>query len=107
MLLVNFSSVRYFAYMDLLRKLLKRWLPGLDGDAASLLCSGAESVLSAEMGMEIWALARTAKSQHVVRRHLETNKPDQVLRVLKDEPAAADFLNRFDAFLEKFGHRGL
>ncbi len=106
-LLVNFSATRYIFHLGILKKLIHRWLPDLDEDAASLLCSGTKSVLSAEMGRGIWDLAKAAKSNSMVRRILKTHNPDQILAGLRDKPEATDFLNRLDAFMKQNGHRGL
>jgi len=105
--LVNLSSLRYFFTMRVLEKLLRRWLPDLKADAASLLCSGSEGVLSAEMGRGIWRLAKEAKRHKTVRDLLEMHKPEKVLAELKAEPESKDFLELLDRFLAKNGHRGL
>jgi phosphoenolpyruvate synthase/pyruvate phosphate dikinase len=105
--LVNLSATRYFFSMRVLEKLLHRWLPDLRDDAASLLCSGSEGVLSAEMGRGIWTLAKEAKRHKPVRGLLEKHKPDKVLAELRAEPEAKDFLEQLERFLVKNGHRGL
>lgn len=106
-LLVNLSAPRYFFSMRVLEKLLHRWLPDLRDDAASLLCSGSEGVLSAEMGRGIWTLAKEAKRHKPVRELLEKHKPEKVLSELKAEPEAKKFLEQLDSFLSINGHRGL
>jgi pyruvate,water dikinase len=105
--LVNLSAPRYYLSMRVLEKLLHRWLPDIRGDAASLLCSGSEGVLSAEMGRGIWALAKEAKRHKPVRELLEKHKPEKVLSELKAEPEAKNFLEQLDRFLSINGHRGL
>lgn len=106
-MLVNLSAGRYFLSIGLLEKLLRRWLPDMRGDSASLLCSGSEGVLSAEMGRGIWALAKEAKRHKTVRELLEKHKPEKVLSELKAEPEAKNFLEQLNRFLSINGHRGL
>jgi pyruvate,water dikinase len=105
--LVNLSSMRYVFTLGILEKLLNRWFPDLRDDAASLLCSGSEGVLSAEMGRGIWALAKEAKRHKPVRDLLEKHKPEKVLPELEAESEAKDFLEQLARFLAKNGHRGL
>ena len=105
--MVNLTSLRYFFFMGLLSKVLRRWVPDIGDEAVALLCSGEADVLSAEMGRDIWGLAKTAKANPAVREQLTTGQPERILPVLQQEPEAADFLNRLNAFLEKNGHRGL
>jgi len=106
-MLVNFTSLRYFIWMGLLQKFLRAWTPDIRSDAESLLCSGAEGVLSAEMGRGIWSLAKTAGKSPRVREILGANKPENALAELKAAPEAQEFLSELDRFLEKNGHRGL
>ena len=106
-ILVNLSATRYMFFMGMLQKILRRWIPDIRQDAESLLCSGAEGVLSADMGRGIWELAREAKRSEAVRRLLETNKPDHVLSRLEAEPTANKFLKRLDRFLAQNGHRAI
>ena len=106
-LLVNLSAPRYMFFMDILGKVLRRWIPDIGEDAESLLCSGTEGVLSAEMGRGIWDLAREAKSNRTVRSILTDNKPDKVLPLLEEEPEAKPFLQRLERFLSTNGHRAL
>ena len=105
--LVNLSAPRYFFWLAWLQKLLKRWAPGVRQDAEALLSSGAEGVLSAEMGRGIWELAKTARAENKVREILEANPPDKVLAILKAEPQARGFVAQLEKFLEINGHRGL
>ncbi|MEW5722347.1 MAG: PEP/pyruvate-binding domain-containing protein [Thermodesulfobacteriota bacterium] len=105
--LINFHSIRYFFLMAVLKKLVRRWAPGVRDDAEALLCSGVEGVLSAEMGRGVWALADEARRSDVVSRLLKETKPDKVLAALEAEPGAAGFLEALRRFLEVNGHRGL
>jgi len=106
-MLVNWSAGRYFILMDVLKNLLRRWLPKLREDAADILTAGGEGVLSVEMGRGIWILAQTAKKNSSVRKILESHKPEKALKILKDAPQADDFLLQLEQFLDIHGHRGL
>lgn len=106
-MVVNWSAGRYFFLLDFLKKLLRRWLPDLREDAADILTSGGEGVLSVEMGYRIWSLAQTAKENPKVRQILAANKPQKVLNKLYKEPKAQDFLQQMAQFLAVHGHRGL
>jgi len=106
-MLVNWSAGRYFFLMDALKNLLRRWLPELREDAADILISGAEGVLSVQMGRGIWNLAQTAKANTAVRQILENHKPENALIVLKTTAQADDFLKQLEQFLAVHGHRGL
>jgi len=103
--MVNLGAVRYMFRMSLLRQLIRRWTLDLREDAEALLCSGAEGVLSAEMGRGIWDLAQEVKKSPKTRRILEAYQPENVLAVLKDEPEAQEFLAHLGLFLEINGHR--
>jgi pyruvate,water dikinase len=102
---LNVSAARYFVWLAVLKKLLRRYLPDLPKDAIGLLISGGEGVLSAETGRRIWALAMEAKRNAAVRRILLENPPDEALAALREEPEATGFVARLDDFLAEFGHR--
>ena len=104
---VNVSAGRYMFLLGALQKLLRRWVPEIREDAESLLCSGQEGVLSAEMGREIWEMARTAKTNQTVRGLFKKHKPEEILPALKAAPEAGGFLRKLDRFLAKNGHRAL
>ena len=76
---VNLSSLRYFISLGILEKLLAKWLPDLREGAASLLCSGTEEVLSAEMGRGIWNLAKTAKKEPRLKALFKKEKPENIM----------------------------
>ncbi len=105
--MVNLASGRYMFRMEDLKYLLRRWTPDVREDAASLLCSGTENVLSVEMGRGIWALAKTAKQIPKVREILEKHKPDRVLNKLESQPEARPFVEQLNRFVDVNGHRGL
>ncbi|MEK6610430.1 MAG: PEP/pyruvate-binding domain-containing protein, partial [Gemmatimonadota bacterium] len=104
-MVVNTSSMRYFMWMALLKRLLRRWLPDLPSDSLGLLVSGSEGVLSAETGRRIWSLAVAAKRSDAVRRLLVEHPLESVLPALRATPEATDFVRQFDDFLAVFGHR--
>ncbi|MFH1091341.1 MAG: PEP-utilizing enzyme, partial [Pseudomonadota bacterium] len=105
--LVNLASVRYMIGLDLLRKLVRRYVPDLPADAESFLCSGSQGVLSAEMGRDIWSLAQEAKRHPPLRELLINNKPEKLLAKVWNVPEAEEFAAQLDRFLIKHGHRGL
>ena len=88
---VNFSSLRYFLSLGILENLLARWLPDLREGAASLLCSGTEEVLSAEMGRGIWNLAKTVKKEPRLKALFEKEKPENIMDALEAMPGSEQF----------------
>ncbi|HEY3120198.1 MAG TPA: PEP/pyruvate-binding domain-containing protein [Vicinamibacteria bacterium] len=106
-IIVNLSAFRFAPWMTALRAMLRRWAPEVRPDAVALLCSGAEGVLSAEMGREIRRLAHEARPDAAVAETLVRHEPEEALARLRQEPAARDFLARLDAFLAVHGHRGI
>ena len=104
---VNLTSMRYVFGMDILRSLVRRWTPDVRVDAEALLCSGTDGVLSAEMGRGIQALAKEARRHASVRKLLETDRPENVLAKLQNEPEAKAFLKQLNHFLSINGHRAL
>lgn len=103
----NFSSLRYFLSLEILEKLLARWLPHLRKGAVSLLCSGAEGVLSAEMGRGIWNLAKTVKKEPRLKTVFEKETLENIMGALKTMPESAQFQVMLKRFLLQNGHRGL
>lgn len=106
-LFVNFSSIRYIGLIGLLKVLIRQWIPDARSDAETLLCSGLEGVHSAEMGREIWALARAAHCHQRLRELWLKYPPEQVLSKIRNEPEAQNFLRLLERFLAKHGHRAL
>jgi pyruvate,water dikinase len=104
---VNFSSVRYFTLLEILTKLVRRWLPDLREDAVTLLCSGAEGVLSTAMGHDIVKLAVEARRNEDVKELFLEHPPEKLLSELHFASAAKEFVAHLNRFLEKNGHRGL
>lgn len=106
-LLINLSSTRFMSRMRILRRLVRRWAPEVRADAETLLGSGSEGVLSAEMGRGIWALAAEANRNARVRGILLAQAPERALAELKSTTEAKDFLRSLDEFLAKNGHRAI
>jgi rifampicin phosphotransferase len=106
-LLANITASRYMFLLQLLDRLLKRWLPNLRDDAASLLSSGNEGVLSTEMGREIWHLARTIRNNESLSDIVLQLEPDKALATLRERADAAVFMEQLQLFLNKHGHRAL
>ena len=105
---INITAVlRYFILMGLINRLLKRWIPDIQRDAGSLLCSGSYGVKSTEMGRNIFKLSVTARRSPDVVAMLKANDPDEVLPILRDSPAAKPFLAALESFLDEHGHRAL
>ena len=106
-LLVNLASFRFMSWMRMLKRLVRRWAPDLRADAETILGSGSEGVLSAEMGRGIWALAVEANRSERVRQTLLTQSPERALAELKANADAQEFVRRLDAFLAINGHRAI
>lgn len=106
-LLINLSSSRYMMLLGVLKLCLKRWVPGLGNDAASVLCAGAQGVLSTDMGRRILHLAATARQIPQVAGTLIEHSPVRALSQLRDSPEAQPFLAELDEFLAIHGHRAV
>ena len=106
-LMVNLSSLRFMSRMRILGRLVRRWAPDVRADAETILGSGSEGVLSAEMGRGIWALAHEAKRNARVRAILLAQAPERALAELRQASEAREFLRNLDAFLATNGHRAI
>jgi len=106
-LMVNLSSLRFMSRMRILGRLVRRWAPDLRADAETLLGSGSEGVLSAEMGRGIWALALEANRNARARGILLAQAPERALAELRQATEAQEFLRDLDAFLATNGHRAI
>ena len=104
-MLVNIVAPRYMLMLQLVAALQRRWAPELPEDSASLLCSGTEGILSAEMGREILALAAVARGDDLVRKTLTEMPAAEALAHLKVNEPDGRFLVQLQAFLDKHGHR--
>ena len=106
-LIVNGASLRFAPWAGILSWMLRRWAPGMRPDTASLLCSGSQGVLSAEMGRSLRDLAAEARRAPDVAAALAEHGPARALAALRHEPTAAPFLARLEAFLSVHGHRAV
>jgi pyruvate,water dikinase len=106
-LLINLASFRFMPSMRALKRLVRRWAPDLRADAETILGSGSDGVLSAEMGRGIWALAVEANRSARVRDILLAKSPERALAELREDADARDFLRHLDAFLAVNGHRAI
>ena len=106
-LMVNLSSLRFMSRMRILGRLVRRWAPDVRADAETLLGSGSEGVLSAEMGRGIWTLAHEANRNVRVRAILLAQAPERALAELRQASEAREFLRGLDAFLATNGHRAI
>lgn len=106
-LLINGTFFRFAPWMAALKAMLRRWLVAFPAEAVSLLCSGSEGVVTAEMGREIEGLASAARREPVVVDLLSRSSPAEALARLRDEPASRHFLGELERFLSVHGHRGL
>jgi rifampicin phosphotransferase len=105
---INIAAVpRYVLAMGILNKLLRRWIPNVQKEAVSLLCSGSEGVFSTDMGRSIFTLSRTAKGIPAVVACMHEHGPDTMLEALQHERVAQPFLYEVNAFLAIHGHRAL
>ena len=101
------AGMHYILLMGILNKLLAHWSLEMRADAASLLCSGSEGILSAEMGRWIFALSKSAKAIPEVTACMHGHAPDTMLEALEREPRAKPFVDELERFLDVHGHRGL
>ncbi|HWO88336.1 MAG TPA: PEP/pyruvate-binding domain-containing protein [Gemmatimonadales bacterium] len=104
---VNSSSMRYMAWMAVLKLALQRWAPDLPADALGVLTAGGEGVLSVEAGRGVRDLADSARKLPAVRAVLVEGVPEEALERLQALPSAAPFLSQLEGFLAKYGHRAL
>ncbi len=76
------------------------------GDAAlaHTLTSGLSGVITAEMAPELWQMAQTLRTLGL-ERVLTTQSPVSALAELRADPHAQPFLDQFERFLQRHGHR--
>ncbi|HVT43677.1 MAG TPA: PEP/pyruvate-binding domain-containing protein [Thermoanaerobaculia bacterium] len=104
---INGSFIRMMPWRLLLDAMLRRWLIALPSQAISLLCSGSEGILSADMGREVEALAAVALATPGVADIISSLPPAEALARLRDDSSARDFTAALDRFLAVHGHRAL
>lgn len=106
-MMANLVAPRYMLFLKVLSQLLSKWADNLPDDAASMLCSGSEGVLSTQMGRDILALANIAREQQTVARVMIETPPREALTTLSHLPEAATFNTALDEFIRMHGHRAL
>ncbi len=89
--------------MTVLTQLCERRLG--DAGLAVGLVSGLGGVDSAAPSIALWRLGRSVAGSPQLTAAFETGVPG-LLERLRDDPAAADFVAEFTAFLTEFGSRG-
>jgi len=99
------AAVRSSFWVGVVKALLQRWAPELGSDAVAILCSGAEGVLSLEMGRDLAALADLARDEPEVATLIVSASPEEALQRLREHPATPAFLSRLAEFLSRYGHR--
>ena len=105
---INIAAVpRHVLLMGILNKLLSRWIPNVQKEAGSLLCSGSEGIFSTDMGRSIFRMSKTARSTPEVVQCMSEHGPDSILEALQSERAAQPFLYELNEFLATHGHRAL
>jgi rifampicin phosphotransferase len=92
-----------FTQMAFVRYLLKRWLG--DEDLVNDLMTGISGVKTAESNIELWRIARRARSNERARAVIEQSSPDDLLPALEKEPAAATLVAELHDYLRDYGHR--
>lgn len=88
-----------------LERMVVRWTDEGPGAAGSLL-SGLTGLIEVECGAALWDLAQRAREVPVVIAALRT-APEVALDGLRAQAGAAEWLEGFDAFLARFGHRAI
>jgi pyruvate,water dikinase len=62
--------------------------------------------IALESSRGLWQLSRIARNTPRVRALFESTPPGELFAALQAEPAAAEFLSAYDAYIERFGWRG-
>jgi pyruvate,water dikinase len=105
--IVNLSSCQYMFSIPAVRALLRKWTPWVQKEDESLLFTGEKGVLSAEMGRDLRELAQIAIRNPEVCAGFSTGNLEDVLNRLNSLPDSAGFLEKFQNFLNRYGHRGI
>jgi pyruvate,water dikinase len=101
-LVVQGVGMMHFVGLD---AICRRWFGDADGTFARRLVGGLSGVLSAEAGLALWRLAEYASRHDEVAAAIRTETTFEALRrrVARD-PAGAEFLARWDRFMDEHGH---
>lgn len=104
---LNLSSARYMVLLGLVRALVKRWgVSPLRPDSLAHLCSSSADTMSSEMVSEIEALGRCVAANPKLAVHFRERVDLAGLHATANTTDAWEFLDRYSAFIHRFGHRG-
>ncbi len=88
-----------------LRKLCEMWCDDEDGSLFSSLIAGQHTP-TGEQNIAVWELSRKIVDSPVLMKLMEQDDSKKILGSLADTEDGRRFKADFDAFLEKWGHRG-
>lgn len=88
-----------------LRILCPRWC-GEPADAASALTAGLTGLVEVECMKALWDLAQSARATPAVAAAL-AGDPESAMQAIGDVPEARPWLDGFQRFLDRFGHRAI
>ncbi len=99
--LAGFGMLSYF----ILDAICKRWIKDTDGTCVNRLLAGIGGIDSAEAGLDLWRLARTAhkypKVEEIIRKSETWNKTREMLTGIHGGP---EFMVQWKAFVKEHGH---
>jgi pyruvate,water dikinase len=98
-----------FAYVarPLTERLARSWGQDAEGELAACLRVGLDGIKTFEINREIEILADEVVGNPVLNELFDSSAPDEVLVRLQGEGRARGFLEKFQAFIERHGHRFL
>jgi pyruvate,water dikinase len=88
-----------------LKKLCELWCGDEDAQIFSHLVAGQKTP-TGEQNVAVWELSRKIVQSPVLMELMENEDPKKILDSLEDSEDGRRFKADFDAFLERFGHRG-
>ena len=91
----------------LTERLAKDWGQDPEGELAACLRVGMDGIKTFEINREIEVLAEEVAANPVLNELFDSSAPDEVLARLREERRARGFLEKFQAFVERHGHRFL
>ena len=99
--LINYSFFAAGRFADYYREVIE---PENENEGYEALQGFPSIALESSRG--IWKLSRIVRDTPQVRRLFETKAPAELFAALQAEPAAAEFMREYDAYIERFGWRG-
>jgi pyruvate,water dikinase len=98
-----------FAYVarPLTERLARDWGEDSQGERAACLRVGLAGIRTFEINREIEILADEVAGDPCLNEWFDSSDPEEILTRLRGEAEGAAFLKRFEAFLERHGHRFL